>query len=562
MCIMFKKLETMKIKKRMNFGYKVVIILMVLSGIVSIAALGTLFGRMQGYVNGAQQADTAVKICRIDVNIAARNIREMVINEDRSEIDKYKAAINEREKEINEELAILKGTGLIKENLYIQYETNLQEWMKIGNAIIAEVEAGDIATAKKMILEECAPALMSSVDISKEIDSITDELRHEAIFSGQIAAWIGISAILVFIIVAIILSSHISNTVVQSIVTPIHAVEEVAKDLAEGNLHSQLDFRSDDEIGSLAHSLRKSIRTLGSYVDDIDNVMNEFSNGNFSAKPDEEWKGDFIGILNAIVSFEQSMAGTVKEIHSVADQVKNGSEQVAASSQDLAQGATDQAAVTQELTATLESVSEQITLNAENARGISHKVVNVGEELLHSNGKMQEMVASMEEIYSSSTEISKIIAAINEIAAQTNLLALNASIEAARAGEAGKGFAVVADQVSLLAAQSAEAARNSVVLIESSVTAVKKGMSIAEDTAKELSEVVKGAAVITETVNEIADTLHQQAESVAQIRDGVGQINDVVQTNSATSEECAAASQEMNSQAAVLEDVIDKFVVL
>ena len=47
-----------------------------------------------------------------------------------------------------------------------------------------------------------------------------------------------------------------------TILEPLQAVEAVAKELTEGNLHSTLEYRSEDEIGRLAHSMRKSIRIL------------------------------------------------------------------------------------------------------------------------------------------------------------------------------------------------------------------------------------------------------------------------------------------------------------
>ena len=43
--------------------------------------------------------------------------------------------------------------------------------------------------------------------------------------------------------------------------------------------------------------MRKSIRILGSYVDDIDRAMKLFAEGHFDVQPEVEWKGDFIGIL-------------------------------------------------------------------------------------------------------------------------------------------------------------------------------------------------------------------------------------------------------------------------
>ena len=86
-------------------------------------------------------------------------------------------------------------------------------------------------------------------------------------------------------------------------------------------MHSTLDYRSEDEIGRLAHSMRKSIRILGSYVDDIDRAMKLFSEGNFDVQPNVEWKGDFIGILHSFMDFEKSMAKMVKGIQQASNQV-------------------------------------------------------------------------------------------------------------------------------------------------------------------------------------------------------------------------------------------------
>lgn len=558
---MLKKLDSMKLKQKIEFGYTVVIGMMILSGLLSIICLTVLYGRFKGYVDGAQQADTAVKVCRIDVNIAARNIREMALNDDPGTYSSYRATVEEKLTEVGEELRIIKQTGLIEESLFLEYSQALNDWGNIGYSIIEEIEAGNREEAEKQILTECTPALENTVAVGLKLDEVTDAEKEKAIRISEIVFAIGLAMVIIFIVIAVIAAKKIGNKIVEGILTPLREIETVAGELAAGNLHSNLEYHSEDEIGSLAHSLRKSIRILGSYIDDISRAMKEFSGGNFDVQPEVEWKGDFVNILDSFMLFERSMADTVKGIQQVADQVSNGAEQVAASSMDLAQGATDQAAITEEVSATLTSVSERVAQNAENAKGISQRVETLGTEIVNSNGKMQQMVDSMGEINDSSREISKIIATINDIASQTNLLALNASIEAARAGEAGKGFAVVADQVSVLAAQSSEAAKESTVLIESSVKAVEKGMIIADETAQQLQNVVAGSKEITTEVNGIAEALGDQITAIGQVEDGVNHINDVVQTNSATSQECAAASQEMSSQAEHLEGLIRKFKV-
>lgn len=556
-----KKFEEMNIKQKLNFGYAIVIVLMIVSGIFSIVGLSVLYGSVNDFVNGSNKADTAVKICRIDVNIAARSIREMALNDNTSSYSGYKQKVEERLAEVGTELQSLKETGLIEEALYQRYSDSLNVWGDIGYEIIEKIEAGQHDEAIDMILTECTPALDEVIEISKEIDEITNSLMERSVRVSKISFIIGIQIIVLFIAIAAAVSMRLGKRIVASITIPLSEIEVVAKELTEGNLHSNLEYRSQDEIGKLAHSLRKSIRILGSYVDDISRVMGEFADGNFKAKPEVEWHGDFIGIAQAFHTFESSMTKTIAGIKSVAEQVKGGSEQVSQSSMDLAEAATEQASITQELAATIETVSDQVAKNAKSAAKISKKVEDVGIEIVNSNQKMQEMVESMSEISSSSQEISKIIATINDIASQTNLLALNASIEAARAGEAGKGFAVVADQVSILASQSADAAKESTVLIEASVKAVEKGMVIADETAVRLEQVVEGSKIITEDVNKVAQVLDAQTASFEQIDAGVEHINDVVQTNSAASQQCAAASQEMNSQASALDELISKFII-
>ena len=556
-----KKLENMHLQERINYGYKKVISMMLISGLFSIVVIGVLFANMGNYIENVTAADQAVKICRINVNAAARNIREMALNDDTSAYDGYEQTVEKLLAEVDDELKTLKKTGVVPDADYEEYASALSDWGTLGYSIIEEIKNGDREKAIDLILNDCTPALNKLVQIAIKLDDLTDKVSNRAARTTFIFTGAGIVCIIVCLVFALVLAKKTSKKVLDTILEPLRAVEDAAKELTEGNLHSTLEYHSEDEIGSLAHSMRKSIRILGSYVDDIDRAMKLFAEGNFDVQPEVEWKGDFVGILNSFMLFEKSMAETIKDIQNVSNDVSSSAEQVASSSNDLADGATNQAAVVDELTATVAGVSEQVEKNSQSAKEISGRVDELGNAIAESNGKMHEMVASMNEINDASREIDKIIATINQIASQTNLLALNASIEAARAGEAGKGFAVVANQVNQLADQSAQAAKESAALIETSVKAVEKGMVIAGETATQLEGVAENSKVITEEVTNIAETLETQTAEIQQINEGIEQINDVVQTNSATSEECAAASHEMSNEAENLREMIRRFKV-
>lgn len=556
-----KKIESMQLRERINYGYKKVIIMMIISGLLSIIAIGLLLTSVINYVGIINASDIAVKMCRVDVNAAARNVREMALNDDTSSYDGYEKTIAKLLDDIDSQLEIIKNKGVVSEEKYTEYATALSDWKKLSSSILEEIRSGNQQQGVEDILNKCTPTLNKLVNIALELDEITGVVSAKAVQNTVVYAILGVVFIVVFLIMACMISRKTGKSVLVSILEPLHAIEDVAKELTEGNLHSTLDYRSEDEIGRLAHSMRKSIRILGSYVDDIDRAMKLFSEGNFDVKPNVEWKGDFVGILHSFMDFEASMANIVKGIQQASNQVSGGAEQVSSGATELADGATNQAASVEELTATVENVAEEVRNNSQAASEISSKVVLLGNEILENDTKMQDMVKSMLEIKEASMQIDKIIETINDIASQTNLLALNASIEAARAGEAGKGFAVVANQVNQLAEQSSQAVKESAALIKTSVNAVGKGMLLAEETAKQLEEIAKNSKVITEEVSGIADTLADQTSEIEQINEGIEQINDVVQSNSATSEECAAASQEMNNEAEHLRDMISEIKV-
>ena len=432
---------------------------------------------------------------------------------------------------------------------------------KLINKSIGEKIQYSLKNMFKQMIISCVFTVAVLLILAVKLGSLDPEVATQ-LGNTQILVFFGLFFPLLFLFGSFVMMKSVGKGVEKMVTDPLKEIEKASAELAEGNLDVVIKYTSEDEVGQVAESLRQSCKALASYIEDISRGMNEFAGGNFAAQPTVEMKGAFAEISNSMFSFEKSIGDMVVNIRSVAAQVTNGANQVADSSTELAQGAAEQAGVTEELTASIETATSEVSMSAEAANMVSKKVENSGIAIGKSNEKVHEMVAAMNEISDASMKIQNIIDVINNIASQTKLMALNASIEAARAGEAGKGFAVVADQVSVLAAQSADAAKESKILIDTSLAAVEKGMVIANETAKQLAEVVTDSNEIMGDINQAAQALKAQAESFKQIATGVTHINDVVQMNSATSQECAAASEEMNSQAEMLESMMQGFTVV
>jgi methyl-accepting chemotaxis protein len=249
------------------------------------------------------------------------------------------------------------------------------------------------------------------------------------------------------------------------------------------------------------------------------------------------------------------------QVQVACDQIATGSAEVADSSQSLSQGATESASSLEEIAASMNQLTAQIKQNAEHAseaKGLSEKASRSAAE---GNTHMHEMVGAMAQIDEAGQSISKIIKVIDEIAFQTNLLALNAAVEAARAGQHGKGFAVVAEEVRSLAARSAKAAQETADLIEGSVEKTRNGAQIADKTAESFEEIVAEINKVSALVGDIAAASDEQAQGISEINVGLGQIDQVTQQNTASAEEGAAASEELNGQAMQLRELVGRFTL-
>ena len=264
-------------------------------------------------------------------------------------------------------------------------------------------------------------------------------------------------------------------------------------------------------------------------------------------------------IIRGVNRILQSVADTLRE---GSNQVSAAAAQVAASSQALAEGASEQAASLEETGASLEEMASMTKRNSDGATHAAQFATQTRTAADTGVDDMQRMNTAMHEIKASADGISKIIRTIDEIAFQTNILALNAAVEAARAGEAGTGFAVVADEVRNLAQRCASAARETAGKIEDSIRKTENGVGLSSKVSGGLQVIATKTREVDTLVAEISVACNEQSQGIGQLNTAVSQLDRVTQINAAAAEESASAAEELSAQAAALRETIGELLRL
>lgn len=343
--------------------------------------------------------------------------------------------------------------------------------------------------------------------------------------------------------VAIAITVLYGLSVVRVMRVSLDQLSDAAQRIAQGHVDIELVKHNNDEFGDLIDEYKKVVDNIKYQA----GIAEEVSKGNLTVMVNPRSADDLLG--HSLKKLVEDNNHVLSSISDAAYQVTIGSSQMASASQSLAQGSTEQASAIQQITASIDEVVEKTVQNAEQANQAAELVENAIKDVKQGNKRMHDMMTAMQDINRSSESISKIIKVIDDIAFQTNILALNAAVEAARAGEAGKGFAVVAEEVRSLAAKSAAAAAETAELIEDSISKVSQGSQIADETAKALETITNVVNQSEVLINNIAQACNYQATGGTQIKQAITQVSQVVQTNSATSEQCASASEELSNQA-------------
>ena len=563
-----EQMKNLPIKRKMKRSIGIVTLVAIIIGVILLGGMIYISTNIKGIFQGPMTniSDVGdVKYALTDLQRAInRSIAEggedMIKNYDtfsktaETDVEMVKTAVASMDKHFKTK----EGRAKLQE-----LEDKIDEGESVRPQLMELLKTGKADEAYDLNYNTYLPIVNDIKALTEEIEALVNKNGQQyyvnaiKIRTGLVAAGI------LLIVFLLVMSTVLTRVVTRNLSEPIRQMEEAANLMYQGDMSAWelITYHSEDELGSMAHSLRGTMKNLHDYVNEISTTLREIAKGDLTKDSDEitDFLGDFVSIKESFVYILKHFNTTLTNIQLTSAQVESGAAEISHASGDLSTGATEQAGAVEELTATVETIAALADKSAAQTQEAYDNILNAAETAENERQKMESLTAEMKNIIEISKKIEDITSTIEDIASQTSLLALNASIEAARAGDAGRGFAVVAEQIGKLAADSSTSAVSTRELIVKTMEEINKGNDITASVAVAFENTINEMQKFAEVAKATNEAAKDQAEALSQIEAGIEQISGVTQTTAASTQESSAVSEQLASRALELDGLVKQF---
>ncbi len=292
---------------------------------------------------------------------------------------------------------------------------------------------------------------------------------------------------------------------------------------------------------------RLARKLVSAPLEKVNQFTNDFADGNlYSTAIDGLSSQNEMDLLkNNLKEMQRKVYGAVSGIRNYSQDIAADTIYLTSSLSKVSDGAQTQSATVEEISASVENISDMVKDNTGKARIASQNSSHISHEI-------QTITQASSNTLSCIQNVIEKAQIINEITHKTDILAVNAAVAASRAGEHGKAFAVVADEIRKLSERCQQASFD---INNSSAESLK----ITQNSVSLIGEISPQIQENADKVAEISESCADQLQKILQIQQAIQQLVDITVVNTQSAEQLDMFSSMLNDKLKLLTQSIDFF---
>ncbi|MFZ6641420.1 methyl-accepting chemotaxis protein [Undibacterium sp. TC4M20W] len=596
------KLRTPNIGIRLSLGFTAVLLLLAVTAWLAMSNLKSINDGTHRIVDGSYPKVVLAYKMLGNVNANARSMRNMLLLNDQSAVEKEQQLILSRRQNQDENIAGFEKLITSEEEKGI-FQTATEARNKYG---ASQREFLRLATEGKKT--EATAWLLGNLQADQEkwfssMDNLIDYQTKLVNKDGAAADSTYVSAKNILALVAalsILLAAGVAYWMTRSITKPVSHLIGVMQKLTQGDASVRARSTQPDEIGKLSRQFDKMVderEASRKSIEDENEKLNEsvlvllqavaqLASRDLTVKVPVS--ADVTGaVSDALNMLTSETAKVLRDVSNISADVTEATLKVKAQSDNVMAAAAEERLEVEHTTVSLSTASEEMrniadlaqTCNraADNAIRSTQLAMDTVNSTVGGINSTRDIIRETEKrikrLGERSQEISGVVGLINAIAERTHILALNASMHAASAGEAGRGFAVVADEVQRLAENARQATlqisglvnniqletSDTVNTMNSAIAQVVEGSRLAEQAGLQMQATQNATTELVESVQQIAIKSHGQAKASQELLDRAIQIKKTNQETSLQLDEQSAQTTNLVEYARMLLSTVRVF---
>jgi methyl-accepting chemotaxis protein len=272
------------------------------------------------------------------------------------------------------------------------------------------------------------------------------------------------------------------------------------KRLAERDLTILSELKGSREVEALGSHINGVTRSFNDFISEVNQVSNQT-----------------LCLQDALAA---GTAGTLSALREITKSIDSLEETITLMEDDTEITADSVQTITgqiQQLNVNIKSQYNLIQSNLSASEQLSSSINNINKLTGQENKRSAVMVDKLNEgeelaelsqniitkVSKTIQEVMTVTGIINDISDKTNILSMNAAIEAAHAGEAGKGFAVVAEEIRSLAESTSENSHQIDEILKKVSFQIDEALNASTDSYKSVGYLKEGLKDLSGSLIEI-----------------------------------------------------------